>query len=231
MSKNSPKDLKVRTLSAIVMIAVAGSALWAGGWVFTAFVAIVAAGLLWEWRGLSSKFNHGALGRVLWMLGGVVYIGGGSIALYGYRSATPQHFLGGIVPMLILLSIAVDVAAYLSGRIFGGPKIAPHISPSKTWAGLIGAVIGAILVATDYVYFQVAQNNNMTLSLSIYSILVGSVLAVVAQAGDFFESWMKRRAEVKDSGHMIPGHGGLLDRLDGLLAVMFVMFCLHVVDL
>jgi len=219
MSKDSPKDLKVRTLSALVMIAVAGSALWAGGWVFTAFVAIVAAGLLWEWWGLISKFNAGVLARMLWMLGGLVYIGGATIALLTARMAGLHGTLNGPATFLISLVVIVDVCAYLTGRFIGGYKIAPKISPSKTWSGLIGSIIGAFIYSAAYVRYY---NYDIDfISLATCGAFGGS-LAVLAQSGDFFESWLKRRAGVKDSGDLIVGHGGLFDRLDGLVAVLFV---------
>jgi phosphatidate cytidylyltransferase len=121
-----------------------------------------------------------------------------------------------------VLVIATDVGAYFSGRTFGGPKIAPAISPSKTWSGLAGAAVlsalaslGLLLLATGRIFFDEAQ-------VLAQFTLAGVAVAVIAQAGDFFESWMKRRAGVKDSGSLIPGHGGLFDRVDGLLAVLFV---------
>jgi phosphatidate cytidylyltransferase len=119
----------------------------------------------------------------------------------------------GPLPVLILLGtvIAIDIWAYFFGRRFGGAKIAPAISPSKTWSGLVGAMLGAALV----LYF--AHGHDWRWAFA------GPPVAVVAQAGDFFESWMKRRAGVKDSGRLLPGHGGLFDRVDGLLAVLFAL--------
>ena len=229
MAKNSPKDLKVRTASALVMIAVAGSALWVGGWVFTAFVAVVAVGLLWEWWGLISKFNSGVLGRVLWMLGGLVYIGMAVKGLITVRFA-PFHAIYWTL-WLICVVIATDVGAYLFGRFIGGPKIAPQISPSKTWAGLLGGILltGIVMIGMyDYPNWQV-KGSASVLDLGLEGLLSLGILwsfplVVLAQAGDFFESWMKRKAGVKDSGTLIPGHGGLFDRLDGLLPVAIAFF-------
>ena len=130
--------------------------------------------------------------------------------------------------------VATDVGAYLAGRTFGGPKIAPRISPSKTWSGLFGGMIAAALVLVAIAWFELhprmAVEGGCSVShtcptfaeRAVPVALSGFLLAVVAQAGDFFESWMKRRAGVKDSGRLIPGHGGLFDRLDGLMAVAFV---------
>lgn len=199
-------DLPVRAASAVVMVAVAGTALWLGGVSWNIFVIMLSAGVLFEWTRLVIAFASGAIARLLWMVCGISYIGVALMVLLILRS---EFF--GIEPVLTLLSlvVAVDVGAYFAGRTFGGPKIAPAISPSKTWSGLLGAMVGATAV------LMVAQGVDWRF------VLIGPVAAVVAQAGDFFESWMKRRAGVKDSSHLIPGHGGLFDRLDGLLAVLF----------
>ncbi|WP_298196862.1 phosphatidate cytidylyltransferase [Novosphingobium sp.] len=203
----APSDLLVRTASALAMVAVAGAALWLGGTVWTVFVALVAAGVLFEWSRLVLAFVPGTPGRLLWHVGGLVYVGLATATLLVMR-------LGfGMVPVLISVGvvIAIDVGAYAFGRTLGGAKIAPSISPSKTWAGLLGAVIGAMIV------MHFAHRGDWGLTLA------GLPIAVVAQAGDFFESWMKRRAGVKDSSRLIPGHGGLFDRVDGLLAVLFLI--------
>jgi phosphatidate cytidylyltransferase len=119
--------------------------------------------------------------------------------------------------------VATDVGAYFAGRAIGGPKIAPAISPSKTWAGLGGGIVGASLVGWIGARLVGAGEGDELFTGLTDIILFGVLVAVIAQAGDFFESWMKRRAGVKDSGKLIPGHGGLFDRLDGLLAVLFVI--------
>ena len=199
-------DLMVRTLSAVVMVTVTGIALWWGRGVWAVFVGLVAAGVLWEWSKLAAAFTTGLGARLLWHLGGLVYVGVACLSLLVLRA----DFFGPM-PVLMVIStvIAVDVWAYFAGRTVGGPKIAPKISPSKTWAGLGGAVVGASLA----LYLFHHQDWRFALA--------GPPVAVIAQAGDFFESWMKRRAGVKDSGQLIPGHGGLFDRVDGLLAVLF----------
>lgn len=221
MTKTSPKDLKVRTLSSIVMLALAGGALWAGGWVFTALVVAVALGLLWEWWGLISKFNASWWGRALWMVAGVIYIGVASGTLDEMKrldgAAPTLHF--GIVTAILGLAIWVDTGAYVAGRFIGGPKLLPSISPSKTWAGFFGGLIGGAgwMLFVSYAWGRPAGHQPLGL------VMVGLTLAIFAQLGDFFESWMKRLAGVKDSGRLIPGHGGLFDRLDGLAAIAFVI--------
>jgi phosphatidate cytidylyltransferase len=106
---------------------------------------------------------------------------------------------------------ATDIGAYFAGRSFGGPKVAPKISPNKTWSGLIGGMVGALLLGGALCSYA---------DLPLHLALASPALAVIAQAGDFFESWMKRRAGVKDSGALIPGHGGVLDRLDGVVTAL-----------
>lgn len=203
-------DLGVRTASAVVMLAVVGGDLWLGGWWWNALVVLVAVGVLWEWRGLVWRFVSGWPGRAGWMLGGLIYVG---IAAY-----TLVELRGDMHAMLrlVLGVVATDIGAYFAGRTIGGPKIAPAISPSKTWAGLLGGMTASAVVFALSSLFAPGPLQPPALAL------LGAAVAVVAQAGDFFESWMKRRAGVKDSGRLIPGHGGLFDRVDGLLAVLFV---------
>lgn len=225
MSEAAPaaklSDLGVRTVSAIMMVLIAGGALWAGGFVFALFVWLIGLGLLWEFGGLVARITSNWGERVFWMAGGVVYIGA---ACFGLLLCPPE-----LRWLVILVVIATDTGAYFAGRKFGGAKIAPAISPSKTWAGLYGGMVYAMLVmlaafvkskstvlgGPDAIT-QVFRDFPLTLAMMM---LAGAVLAVLAQTGDFFESWMKRRAGVKDSGTLIPGHGGLFDRLDGLLPV------------
>lgn len=209
-------DLPVRAASAVVMVAVAGTALWLGGWVWMAFVALVALGVLWEWRGLVAGFQPSPMKRGLWNAGGLVYVGLAAFILTVIRTRDADAFAAVIAVGSV---IATDIGAYFAGRTFGGPKIAPKISPSKTWSGLGGGMLGAALLLFVAYHFY----DRVPLPMALMAIPVGAVVAIVAQAGDFFESWMKRRAGVKDSGKLIPGHGGLFDRVDGLLAVCFVL--------
>ena len=107
---------------------------------------------------------------------------------------------------------AIDICAYFSGRFIGGPKLAPSISPKKTWAGLVGGMAGAAAIGV-ITSLWIGAGSPALLAL------IGIGMTVLEQAGDFFESALKRRAGVKDSGTLIPGHGGILDRVDGLVAV------------
>ncbi len=107
-----------------------------------------------------------------------------------------------------------DIGAYFAGRAIGGPKLAPAISPNKTWAGLIGGMIAAAIVGAGLAW-------RFHLPAPLYYL--GAPLAVAAQMGDLFESWLKRRSGVKDSGRILPGHGGVLDRLDGVVPVAVIV--------
>lgn len=230
-------DLGVRAASAAVMLVVAGTALWLGGTIWSIFVLAIAAGVMWEWARLALRMTQSPGMRIVWIAGGIVYITFAARMLTYVRSLEPDGLVGTLVIMAAV--IAVDIGAYFAGRTIGGPKIAPRISPSKTWAGLGGGIVGATVVialyqaqststiygclpgATRSGYSGLACANSWS-TILLPALVAGSIIAVVAQAGDFFESWMKRRAGVKDSSALIPGHGGLFDRVDGLLAVLFV---------
>lgn len=212
-------DLGVRVLSAVVMVAVAGIALWLGGWPFAVFVALVAAGVFWEWWDLVLRFATLPLGRALWIAAGLVYLFVAAVALIELREDSLA-----IACQLLLMVIAVDVGAYFAGRTIGGPKIAPKISPSKTWAGLAGGIVAASAAHAAMMPWTDPDFPTLSaLPIAGLSLLGGALVAVIAQLGDFFESRMKRKAGVKDSGSLIPGHGGLFDRVDGLVAVLFVV--------
>lgn len=234
--KQPVSDLPVRLGSAIVMLVIAGGALWLGGWAWTGFVGLLALGVLWEWNRLVSRFAATGVAETLWFFGGVIYIGGAALAMMALRNGA--QFLPvngqslGYGPIEVLVGyiapiIAVDVGAYFAGRAIGGPKIAPRISPSKTWAGLAGGALAAGLVGmgNELADFGPAAGSSGYDMVSLtLALLAGVLIAVLAQTGDFFESWMKRRAGMKDSSNLIPGHGGLFDRLDGFLAVFFMLF-------
>jgi phosphatidate cytidylyltransferase len=215
-------DLGVRAVSALVMAAAAAVALWLGAWPWTGFVVLVALGVFWEWRGIVLRFVRSAPALGLWNTAGLVYVGAGAATLIYLRESP---LLTEVLLAMVLAVIATDIGAYFAGRTIGGPRIAPRISPSKTWAGLGGGVIGAtlaiLLFALGSADFHWSAQEWFVLPLQC--LFAGALCAVVAQAGDFFESWMKRRAGIKDSGRLLPGHGGLFDRVDGLLAVSFLM--------
>lgn len=208
-------DLGVRTVSAIVMLAAAGGALWAGGLWLDAFIVLVGIAALWEFVGLIGKAAGSPAVRVAGSLAALAYVGLAVWVLVRIDQV-------GVILLLVGAVVLVDIGAYFAGRTIGGPKIAPSISPSKTWAGLLGGVIGASLALSAYFVWGTAAagyRNFSGLPMIVELLPFGAAIAIVAQVGDFFESWLKRRAGVKDSSHLIPGHGGVLDRVDGLLAV------------
>lgn len=217
MKKNA--DLPVRVVSAIVMIAIAAAALVAGDPWLDWLIAAVVLGTLVEFILLVVKATQNVSYRLAGILAGVVYIGLAGLIL----ARLPVPMVVGIIGTVV----AVDTFAYFFGRTIGGPKIAPRISPSKTWAGLLGGIVGASLWIAAFIFFAARQiSGPSTMGFDISEIgtiaLMGVVLAVAAQAGDFLESWLKRKAGVKDSSKLIPGHGGLFDRIDGMIPVILI---------
>jgi phosphatidate cytidylyltransferase len=142
---------------------------------------------------------------------GLGYIGTAAIAILFLREQ-PNGFALALWTLAVVW--ATDIGGYFAGHRFGGPKLAPKISPSKTWAGLIGGMV--LAAVTGAAIAGIA-------GLPASATWLGAPLAILAQAGDLFESWLKRRAGVKDSGALLPGHGGLLDRIDGLLPVAILV--------
>lgn len=223
-------DLGVRAASGVVMIGFAIAALSLGGPVLIVFVSAIALGVLWEAWGLVRRMTGSMTARAVWM---------GALALYAAGAAFGLLFAPRVECWLAIASVvATDTGAYFAGRTIGGPKIAPSISPSKTWAGLFGGMaaaalvlslvmaVRAIVIGTDPDLWN-REQPYFILSNMVVAIAIGALAAILAQAGDFFESWMKRRAGVKDSGRLIPGHGGLFDRVDGLLPVACLLGLLN----
>lgn len=208
-------DLGVRTASAVVMITVAGVMLWLGGVWFDVFVIVIGFVTLAEFSGLILKIAKSNVIRFLALVLGAIYIGS---AIYFITQINYIPFLFLIVGSVV----CVDTFAYFFGRTLGGPKIAPKISPSKTWTGLLGGIVGATFALS--LYFQILAKMRGLESVRLIDafpilLMFGAIIAVLAQSGDFFESWLKRRAGVKDSSRLLPGHGGVFDRVDGMLPV------------
>lgn len=212
-------DLPVRIVSAVVMLALAAGAVIAGDPWFDWFVLAVVLAALIEFILLVVKATAVVPFRLAGILSGAIYFG-----LAGFMlSRFPLPVVVGVVGAVI----CVDTFAYFTGRTLGGPKIAPSISPSKTWSGLLGGVAGASLWIAGWVYFAArATSGPTTMFFDLFEtgqiLALGALTAVAAQAGDFFESWLKRKAGVKDSSKLIPGHGGLFDRIDGMVPVIIL---------
>ena len=148
-----------------------------------------------------------------WIAAGVPYAGALGVAPVVLRSDSEDGFLA--VIFLFAIVWTTDVVAYFSGRAIGGPKLMAQVSPKKTWSGAIGGTLAAVIVA-----FVLAKV--MALSGLFAIAMLAVVLSICAQGGDLFESFLKRRFGAKDSGHLIPGHGGLMDRLDGFITASVV---------
>jgi phosphatidate cytidylyltransferase len=247
-SSGSGSELHKRVASGIVMAVLAVGAVALGGWPFALFWAVAALGVFWEWStivsggavavrvvgaaalviaslsagagqlyaafmvlvvGALGVAGASAPGRRTWGAIGVAYAGTLLIAPVALRRDRESGF----VAILFLFAVvwATDILGYFIGRAIGGAKLAPHISPKKTWSGACGGAVGALAAGIAVVY--IAGN---TALLPVASVAL--VLSVVSQAGDLFESAVKRQFGVKDASHVIPGHGGLMDRLDGFIA-------------
>ncbi len=165
---------------------------------------LIVSAVLWL-IGLIRKANAG------WIAGGLVYTGLPLVAVIMIRSS-----VGPALAAIVFIFAAVwvtDSAAYLSGRAIGGPKLWPAVSPNKTWAGLIGGMAGASIFGA--IFALTSSPSNLA-----WLAILGAILAFVSQGGDLFESSVKRRFGVKDSGNLIPGHGGIMDRVDGMVAAV-----------
>ena len=195
-------ELAIRTLTGAIMILVALLAAYVGGTVFAVAVAAVATLMFYEWTRISRGWGSARY------LSGFVYALLPALALLWIRERD-AHGLE-LLLWAFIVTWSTDIGAYFAGRSFGKRKLAPTISPNKTIEGLLGGIVAATVAGGAWA---------LATGLGIALLALAPVLAVAAQAGDLFESGMKRRAGVKDSGAWLPGHGGALDRLDGLVPV------------
>lgn len=241
-------SLVMRVLAALVLAPFAIALAYAGGSLWALLVTLVSIGLFAEWLmvvGAGSAALTGAGTIVIAMMGACVafgalktaiitgLIGGAIVTLiargkfvwaatgFAYASAAllasilvRQDLVHGFAALMLVLLVvwATDIGGYFAGRSIGGPKLWPRVSPKKTWAGAFGGFAASLAVASGFAAFGIGK--------AVPLLFVSAVLSVVSQAGDLFESAVKRRFGVKDSSHLIPGHGGLLDRLDGFVAAI-----------
>lgn len=243
------RNLLMRIAAALVLAPLAIGAAYAGGWYWIALVTVGAIGLFAEWLVVTHTTRNVpvtiagvvalvltapflaianvnaalvvlALGLIavgfrttqprLWAMAGFLYAAAAQVASVLVRL---DHAKGLSALILVLLVVwATDIGGYFAGRTIGGPKLWPRVSPKKTWAGAIGGFVASLLVAIGFA----ASDLGKTLPL----VILAAMLSVAAQFGDLFESAIKRRFGVKDSGHIIPGHGGVMDRLDGFVAAI-----------
>jgi phosphatidate cytidylyltransferase len=244
-------DLATRTASAVVMLAVAGFTIWQGGFVFKALLILAAALMAWEISRMHD--GRGPLAVISGVIVGLVSVvtffpfGLSVVTLLGlqilaallmsetHRAYKKTIFFSILVIILattalgefreiqgliltlwlLLCVVASDIGGYFAGKMLGGPKLWVRISPKKTWSGTLGGWVLATAVGAGFV-FAAGQ--------PVWLIPASALVAIAAQSGDLAESAIKRRAEIKDSSNLIPGHGGLLDRFDGVLGVCFLVF-------
>jgi phosphatidate cytidylyltransferase len=239
----------MRVMAALVLAPSAIAIAWAGGWFWTALATLAAIGLYVEWlmivgaapktrvaaAGIAALAIAGfclALGRLDislaalalglagvtllstekrgWTAAGFCYAAAAEVASVLVRLDAVAGFAALI--MVLLIVWVTDTGGYFAGRGLGGPKLWPRVSPKKTWAGAIGGFIASLAIAAVFAGFGVGKMGPL--------LLLGAALSIASQLGDLFESAVKRRFGVKDSSQIIPGHGGLLDRLDGFVAAI-----------
>ena len=242
------RDLGLRGASAAVLIPIAVFGIWSGGVVWDVLVGVAVVLLSWEWARfcqisiwrwpgllmpaislvvmLLAAFGPplAALGLLavgtlvlfllqrqgdIWPAAGLFYIGLVGFSLVLLRGEDHAGLLNTL--FLVLIVWASDTGAYMAGRALGGPKLAPAISPGKTWSGAAGGLIAATLIGTGAAALLAPGGASRAAAIA-------AMLGVMSQAGDLLESAIKRRFGVKDSSSLIPGHGGMLDRLDGVMA-------------
>jgi phosphatidate cytidylyltransferase len=245
------RNLVMRIAVAAVLIPLAVAIAYAGGWLWTLLVTLAAIGLFVEWLaivGLAGAIRVTVPGVIALAVAGLCFtvgrldaalivLGGGFIAvasiaperrnwaaagfLYAAAAEVASVLLrldpvkGFAALMFVLLIVWVtDSGGYFAGRGIGGPKLWPRVSPKKTWAGAVGGFAASLAVAAGFAAFDLGRIGPL--------LMLSGALSVVSQLGDLFESAVKRRFGVKDSSHIIPGHGGLMDRLDGFVAAVVV---------
>jgi phosphatidate cytidylyltransferase len=195
-------ELFIRTVTGVLLIAIALAAAVMGGNIFAVFVAAIATAMFYEWTRIVRGWG------LAWYSGGFLYALVPALALLWIRERDVHGLY--LLVWAFIVTWSTDIGAYFAGRRFGRKKLAPTISPGKTVEGLYGGIAAAALFGGAWA---------LAMHLGIALLPLAPVLAIAAQAGDLFESAMKRRAGVKDSGAWLPGHGGVLDRLDGLVPV------------
>lgn len=213
MENKARKNLLVRSVSAALLIPVVVYVIMSGLEIFYASIGLISVLMGMEWYGMLRTLRP----RVVWNLVALVYILSFIISLSFIRN---QEAGQSLLIWILVTTWMADTGAFIFGKVIGGPKLAPKISPSKTWAGVVGAVVFSWLSGMIFGY-----------------VFITILLGVLSLIGDLFESWIKRKAGVKDSGKTIPGHGGILDRVDSLvvsaagLAVILVVFKIKFLDI
>ena len=208
MTSGNPawRDLGVRLVSALILLPLSLFVIWRGGLIWTTWLTLMFFVMGAEWVGLCrrrARASGAAFPSAGLLLIGFVYLGPAFFCLIALRDGS-----AGLRNILYLAVVvwASDIGAYLVGRLLGGPRLAPRISPGKTWSGAVGGTLAAVIAGAAAGYEH-----------PLHAAVLALLLSIIAQAGDLLESALKRYFGAKDSGWIIPGHGGLLDRLDGVL--------------
>jgi len=199
-------------MSSLVLAPVMVAVAYWGGWPFVALWTLAACVVLWEWSALVRRGGTRTLvSFAAWMIAGLLYAG---VLLIGPVILRGDAVFG-FVSMIFLFAVVwgTDAFAYFVGRALGGPKLMPAVSPKKTWSGAVGGTLGAIVAG-----LIVARIAGVAVTPALGGIAL--LLSVVSQGGDLIESAVKRHFGAKDASHLIPGHGGVMDRLDGFLTAV-----------
>jgi len=214
-----PSNILTRTLSALLLAPLVLLAIYLGGTLFHNFMVICGVLMAVEWGrivNVAATKTLRPLGKLGWNILGFFYI----IIPCGCLIALRDLPQGEIIVIWMLFTIwAVDTGAFFAGITIGGPKLAPRISPKKTWAGLAGGILAAILVGLSFTVLGMEIRGN--------TVVNSVIIALLAQGGDLLESAFKRHFMVKDSGNLIPGHGGILDRVDSIVTVAVYVLILQ----
>jgi phosphatidate cytidylyltransferase len=218
----SLSSLQQRLLTAIVLAFLFFGCLWAGPVAFTLFIIVAAVLAVKEWFCMVRGALWSVSAKLFWGFTGLCYMALGFLGLFLVYHRWHAGLKGLVAVFLVIW--ATDSGAFFSGRFFKGPRLAPAISPGKTWSGAIGGLLCAVLVACVLRFFNFAFHDTQ----SLWAVMcMGAGIAIAAILGDLLESYAKRKTGVKDSGALFPGHGGVLDRLDSPLGVgVFIFFFL-----
>lgn len=215
MGRFNSASLRLRLFSALVLMPLVLWIIWTGEVAF-ALMLLAAAGItLYEWASMARRM---AL-PMLFIPIGVFYV----LVSYASYYLLREQYSFELTMACMVLVWASDSGAYFTGKIVGGPKLAPHVSPNKTWAGFFGAMLAPALVAGLWLFLHGVEDRPAM--VYAFGFLAGAAMGAIGQGGDLLISMMKRRSGLKDSGHLIPGHGGILDRIDSLMpnAVFFYL--------
>jgi len=215
VAEKNKNTIILRIISAIVLAPAVLWVVFVGGVAFEIMVALAAMVLVYEWTKMVGR-------NFWWLVLGGVYISAAIFAIWWLREGNESGLFYFV--WILVVVWATDIGGYVFGMTIGGPKLAPSISPNKTWSGFIGGISLATIGGYSVVmYFSdQAQISNIAPVIAL-----GVGMSIVSQLGDLFESKIKRRFGVKDSGNAIPGHGGLFDRVDGLMAASIAMALLN----